>query len=95
MSVIDVVVWKLYHKNNCMKHNYTFNFLIRFLYKECSVLRRFEIENQIEQDEHTRKEYLNLKKAYDKLPMVSFYPSDKAIKNILDYSQSTDLQAAF
>lgn len=74
-----------------MKHSYTFNFLIKYLYGEHRILRKLEIENQIAEDSETRKEYLKLKNAFDLLPRISFSPSDKALKAILDYSRSSSL----
>ena len=65
-----------------MKHNYTFNFLIKYLYGETSILRKLEIENAIDENEVVKNEYKKLKKSYKKLPKVSFYPTDKTIKNI-------------
>ncbi len=78
-----------------MKHNYTFNFLIKFLYKETSLLRTFEIENQIDEDVAVKREFKRLKSAYNLLPKISFYPSDKTLSTILDYSQKTSLNPSF
>ena len=69
-----------------MQHNYTTNFLIKYLYGESSVLRKLEIENAIKEDSYIRKEYSELKKGFDLLPKVQFYPTDKTINSILTYS---------
>lgn len=74
-----------------MKHNYTSNFLIKYIYGECGLLRRLEIENQISEDRSVRREYLRLKRAFRMLPKLSFNPSDKAIKAILDYNRNAHL----
>lgn len=69
-----------------MKHNYTLNFLVKYLYGETSILRKLEIENAISQDTHVEIEYSKLKKAYDMLPKVTFYPKDETTSKILEYS---------
>jgi len=74
-----------------MKHSYTFNFLIKYLYGEHRILRKLEIENQIAEDSEIRREYLNLKNAFDLLPRISFSPSDEALNAIRDYSRSSSL----
>ena len=74
-----------------MEHNYTLNSLVRYLYKESSLLRSLEIENQINEDQNLRSYYLRLKKAFKSMPKVSFYPSDKTMDAILDYSKKTGL----
>lgn len=77
-----------------MKHNYTFNYLISYLYKETSILRKLEIENQISEDAETAIEFSKLKSAFRMLPKVQFYPSDKTLKSILEYSQKKGLTQA-
>ena len=78
-----------------MKHNYTLNFLIKYLYGETSILKKLEIENELEEDKALKREFFKLKKAYKKLPKVSFYPTDNSIKKILEYSAQTNLKASF
>ena len=78
-----------------MKHNYTFNFLIKYLYGETGILKKLEIENAIENDNAIKKEFTKLKSAYKKLPKVSFYPTDNSIKKILEYSSQSNLKASF
>lgn len=77
-----------------MKHNYTYNFLIRYIYGETALLKKLEIENAIEESETVAREYGILKKAYDLLPRVSFYPSEKTLNNILEYSRETRCNAS-
>lgn len=69
-----------------MKHNYTLNFLVKYLYGETPILRKLEIENAISEDKHVRTEYSKLKKAFDMLPKVTFYPKDETTNKILEYS---------
>lgn len=78
-----------------MKHTSTLNFLIKFFYKETSLTQTLEIENAIENDEETRREYTTLKRTFKLLPKVKFYPSDSVIDNILNYSKNTSLNPSF
>ena len=78
-----------------MKHSYTFNFLINYLYGEHRILRKLEIENRIAEDSKTRQEYLYLKDAFELLPRISFSPSDKTLKAILDYSRTSSLNPSY
>ena len=68
-----------------MKHNYTLNFLVKYLYGETPILQKLEIENAIEEDQNIRNEYSKLKRAYDLLPKVSFYPKEETTNKILQY----------
>ena len=70
-----------------MKHNYNFNFLIKYLYGETNILRKLEIENAISEDDQVKREYKKLKRGWNFLPKVSFYPSDQAVNSILNYSK--------
>jgi len=78
-----------------MKHNYTFNFLIKYLYGETKILQKLEIENAIEEDPQLKREFFKLRKAYRSLPKISFYPSDKTMKAIMEYSQKARLNPSF
>ena len=78
-----------------MKHNYTFNYLLKYLYGETGILRKLEIENTIQEDPNVKREYFKLRKAYKSLPKISFYPSRKTINAILDYSQKSSLNPSF
>ena len=70
-----------------MKHNYTTNFLLKYLYGETSVLRKLEIENVIQEDNSVRQSFKEIQGGFRMLPKVSFYPSDDTLQSILDYSQ--------
>ena len=69
-----------------MTKDYNFNFLLKYLYNETSLTKTLEIENSIDTDKNVREQYNLLKKGYNKFPKVQFYPSDKAINNVLSYS---------
>lgn len=68
-----------------MKQNYTLNFLVKYLYGETPILQKLEIENAIEEDKQIEREYSKLKKAYDMLPKVTFYPKEETTNKILQY----------
>jgi len=72
-----------------MTHCYISNNIILFLYNELSALDHIEVEYAIENDPTWRKKYLQLSKAHKKLPKVQFYPKNRVIKSILDYSSAT------
>jgi len=72
-----------------MKHNYTSNLILKYLYRETSITETLEIEHAIENDIQLREEYLRIKSGYKGLPKVLFYPTDETMANILDYSSKS------
>ena len=78
-----------------MKHNYTYGFLLKYLYGETTFLQKLEIENAIQEDNVVSENYKELKKGYDKFPKVSFYPTTETINAVLNYSKSGVLNAGF
>ena len=78
-----------------MKHNYTNNLLLKYLYNETSVLLKLEVENAINEDNQVRESYKELEKGYKMFPKVSFYPSDDTMSTILNYSQKQVLNTSF
>ena len=74
-----------------MKQDYTFRFLLKYLYGETSLLQKLEIENAIQEDCATASTYVELKEGYDKFPKVSFYPSIDTMSAILNYSKQGQL----
>jgi hypothetical protein len=70
-----------------MEQAYTEEKLIQFIYGECDLLERLEIEDAIENDFFTKDSYLSIMDAYNLLPKVKFNPSKKAVNKILQYSQ--------
>jgi len=78
-----------------METHYTLNFLIKYLYGETSVFKRLEIENALEEDSYLKKEYNELKKGFDNLPKVQFYPTDNTMNAILNYSNRGALNPSF
>ncbi len=78
-----------------MKQDYTFRFLLKYLYGETTILQKLEIENAIQEDCTTASTYVELKKGYDKFPKVSFYPSADTINAVLNYSKQGQLNPGF
>ena len=76
-----------------MKLNFTFNDLIRFIYKETSMEETLDIQEALCEDALLRNEYDSLLEGYQKLPKVKFRPSKASIQNILDYSAISHLEA--
>ena len=70
-----------------MEHPYTENKLVQFIYGECDLLEKLEIEDAIENDTSTKESYLSILDAYRMLPRVKFSPSGKSIESILAYSK--------
>jgi len=71
-----------------MEQTYTDYSLIKFIYGECSIPERFEVEHAIENDSKIRKAFRKLLDAYKEFPKVLFKPSDRSIANILMFSNS-------
>ena len=77
-----------------MKHNYTENQLIQYIYGELSIFDKFEIEDAIENDEYLALDYKTLYSAYKYLPKVQFAPTEKSIANIIKYSSNSNFANA-
>lgn len=69
-----------------MKHNYTPEKIIQFIYGEPEALEKMEIEYALSQNDELNHMFLNLYNSFKCLPKVKFYPSSKTMKNILEYS---------
>jgi len=78
-----------------MKHGYTFNILLKYLYKETSILKSLEIENAINGDIELKGKYARILQGFKCLPKVKFYPADKSIANILNYSSNMQLSPGY
>ena len=70
-----------------MKHNYTQNDLIRFLYKETNASETIAIGEALTEDYLLFEQYQELLEGYQQLPKARFAPSSSAIQNILAYSE--------
>ncbi len=78
-----------------MEQSYTYNFLLKYLYRETNLCRTLEIENELINDKSLSKRYQRLLNGFKLLPKVKFYPTDKTISEVLNYSQKTQLNPSF
>lgn len=76
-----------------MKHNFTLNHLVKFIYKETSAAETIAITNALQSDWELYESYKTLKKSFTRLPKVTFNPSPDSIANILRYSKETAVEA--
>lgn len=72
-----------------MKHCYTTNQIIKFLYRELPALEHLETEYAIENNPEWKEKYARLKGTFKVLPEVHFFPKQRAVKSILSYSAAT------
>ncbi len=70
-----------------MKHSYTSNSLVSFLYGDCSIFTKMEVEHWLENSQEVAKEYETLKDSLWSLPKVSFQPAKRTIENILHFNK--------
>ncbi|MBK9737279.1 MAG: hypothetical protein IPO92_20945 [Saprospiraceae bacterium] len=70
-----------------MKHNYTDVQLISFLYNECDLFEKLEIEFAMEDDSTLMETYAEMKQGLKVLPSVLFSPKKSSIDAILAYSK--------
>ena len=75
-----------------MKHNFTQNSLVRFIYKEATSAERMALTDALHEDRKLYEEYCKLRNQARKLPRVSFQPSASAIQNILKYSEQSAVE---
>jgi hypothetical protein len=75
-----------------MKHCFTTNQLIRYLYKETSASENVALLEQLSIDWDLREKYEELIPAHRLLSKVQFSPSYSSIRSLLEYSKSTALQ---
>ncbi|NND07540.1 MAG: hypothetical protein HKN87_14275 [Saprospiraceae bacterium] len=72
-----------------MTQNYTLKHLVSLVYKDAAATESFSLAHAIESDYSLREEYHVLQEAAGQLPKVTFAPSEKCIKEILQYSRRT------
>lgn len=71
-----------------MEQCYTSEKLIQFIYGECDLFERLEIENALLHDLGLRGEYDSLHASYKKLPKVLFSPTTETVNTILAFASS-------
>lgn len=74
-----------------MKHHYTPNSIILYIYRELDLFSRLEFEFALEDDSTLLEDYRTLKKGFDKLPKVMFSPARQSVDKILAYSQQAGI----
>jgi len=72
-----------------MTQNYTLKDLVRLVYKDTTTSESLYLADAMESDYSLREEYHVLQEAASQLPKVTFAPSEKCIKEILQYSRRT------
>jgi ligand-binding sensor protein len=70
-----------------MLKNYTSNDLVRYIYHETSELENTEIRNKINENDSFKNEYLELLKAFARMPKSSCNASADVQNFILNYSK--------
>jgi hypothetical protein len=70
-----------------MTHHYTENQLIQFLYKECDLFDKLEMEFAMEDDSTLMETYEELQSSLNMLPKVQFSPKKDIIDALIEYSK--------
>ena len=78
-----------------MKHIFTPDNLLPYLYQECSASQRLATEDAIHGDPVLQQELNELQAAKLQLPKVKFRASQRSLKQVMNYSRSTRLEAQF
>lgn len=74
-----------------MEKSHTQLDLVRFIYKETSVVETIEIAEALSKNPLLMEEYEELFDGYRHLPKAKFNPRNVALRNILRYSEQTAL----
>jgi hypothetical protein len=74
-----------------MTNAYTENNIVRFIYKECDLFERLEIEFALEDDSTLMTSYSHLREGFDLMPTVKFSPKKETLDAILQYSAGVSL----
>ena len=70
-----------------MTHHYTENQLIQFLYKECDLFDKLEMEFAMEDDSTLMETFEELRSSFNMLPKVQFSPKKDIIDALIEYSK--------
>jgi hypothetical protein len=71
-----------------MQNSYTSNSLISYLFQDCPILTKFEVEHWLEEGGVQLQEYEIYKETLSKMPKVNFQPTETSISYILELSKS-------
>ena len=71
-----------------MKHLFTQQHLISYLYNECSLLEKAAIEKALKEDKDLALQFRNLKESQKTLITLNVMPDLSTLQNILNYSKS-------
>jgi len=71
-----------------MEQDYTSEKIIQYIYGECDLFERLEIENALLHDLGLRGEYQELRDAYRALPKVTFSPATETVNSILAFANN-------
>jgi hypothetical protein len=71
-----------------MKHLFTQQHLISYLYNECSLLEKAAIELALMEDKDLALQFRNLKESQKTLITLNVMPDLSTLQNILNYSKS-------
>ena len=74
-------------QHNHMQHNYSSDLIIQYLYNELPALEHLEVDYAIENEPSWENAYNGLKKAFDALPKIQFFPRQGVVRSILQYSR--------
>ncbi|MCB0636828.1 MAG: hypothetical protein KDC54_09445 [Lewinella sp.] len=75
-----------------MKHNFTPEDFIAFLYHETSTSDRLAMEDALHGDPALAAELEGLRRAKNLLPRVKFNAAERSLQRVLSYSRSTALE---
>lgn len=70
-----------------MQHSYTSNSLVSYLFKDCPILTKFEVEHWLAEGGIVLKEYETQKRTLSELPKISFQPTETSVDLILALSK--------
>ena len=71
-----------------MKHLFTQQHLINYLYNECSLLEKAAIEQALKEDKDLALQFRNLEESKKTLNTFNVMPQASTLQNILNYSKS-------
>jgi len=71
-----------------MQHSYTSNSLVSYLFADCPILTKFEVEHWLAEGGIQLNELETLRQSLSTLPKVTFQPTENSINHILQLSKS-------